>query len=337
MIKEPLFTYDKKLKVLSIAYNDSDEYTALDIIYEYVKHIKKAHVCLSGGVDSQFWIRVCEHFNIPYTASTYLTTWDTSPINTDDYVCAQLTAEKFNCDWNTIEIDMQEFYNSDRPISLAKKYKTDSQQICLHLEYLEKIKDLYPDTTFLMGGEAMYIEDLGDGGDLHSLSALRIKDLLTYENFFKQNGIDYLKDIVYLDAKMPSQILKLNIDFVKKHKQHLAKDKIDVNYVMERLPVKSFIWESIVPGTVNPLMKVGGFERIKKYFAMKTGIYNYFDIKFREPLQQLMTNDPEHITDSNDIKVIVKNANDLRHYGEEFDSLVKELNSEPLMSYQFDF
>jgi len=325
---------------MTFEYNDSNEFSALEIIYEYVKDIKQAHVCLSGGVDSQFWIRVCEHFDIPYTASTYLTTWEGSPINTEDYVCAQLTAKKFNCKWDTIEIDLQEFYNSDRPYELAKKYKTDSQQICLHLEYLSLIKDRYADTTFLMGGDAMYLQMVtADGGpDILGLNGHRLKDLLVYENFFKQNSIEYVKDIVYLDAKMPSQIFKLNIEFVKQHKQHLSVDTNDSqSHQMENLPVKSFLWESILPGTVNTLIKVGGFERVKKYFAMKTGIYNYFDKKYREPLEQLMKNDNDMIQDPSKVKIIVKNKLDMHHYIEEFDSTVKEVDSKPLTLYLFDF
>lgn len=340
MIKQPYYTYDKTAKILTVQYDDTHDYTAIDIIYEYVKDIKQAHICLSGGVDSQFWVRVCEHFNIPYTTSTYLTTWEGSPINTDDYVCAQLTAQKFNCDWTTIDIDMKEFYSSNRPIELAKKYITDSQQICLHLEYLEKVKLLWPTSTILMGGDAFYIEDFSeDGGDLHGLTPARLQDILTYENFFKQNDLQYLKDIFYLDAKMPSHILQLNIDYVRKHKKHLAKIKNDINYHMERLPVKSFILESILPGTVPTLIKVGGFERIKKYFAMTTGIYNYFDKKYRTPLVNAMADNKEIIHKNNlqEVKVIVKNKDDVSHYIHTWNDTVKEVDSEPLITYLFDF
>jgi len=336
MIKNNLFTLDQDLMMcqINLEQRTADD-NALDIIYENVKDIKHAHISLSGGVDSQFWLRVCEHFNIPYTASTYLTTWQGAPINTDDFTCAEMTAKKFNSDWNVIEIDIEKFLKSDELRSVAKQYKTDSQQICLHLHYFKKI--INENSTFLLGSDAMYLEVKNNIPDLSILNYEVITTSIPYYNFFKSNNIKFIKDVAYLDKKMPSILLDYNLQFIKEHKKHLERNPNASSLPAERLEVKSYIWESILPGTVNTLIKVGGFERLKKYLAMKSGVYNQFDIDYRIPLQQYMTNDPGMPSKKSDMRIVFRNKEILDNYKKKFGNAITKYNSTPIQEYLFDF
>ena len=93
----PALQYYEEEKFLSITIRKpNQECDLLDLIKEQLSHIKKAHICLSGGVDSQFALRVLQEMNVPITAHTYLTTWKGSPINTDDVITAQMLTDKEN-------------------------------------------------------------------------------------------------------------------------------------------------------------------------------------------------------------------------------------------------
>lgn len=337
MIKNNLFTYDLEFDIAQINLEQRTEKdNALDIIYEHVKDIDHAHISLSGGVDSQFWVRVCEHFNIPYTATTYLTTWQGAPINTDDYVCAEMTAKKYNSDWNVIEIDIEKFLKSDDLVRIAKTYKTDSQQICLHLYYLEQVAN--DTSTFLLGGDAMYLEEAGGKPEVSMMQEDVIRTGMPYYNFFNSKGIKYIKDVAYLDKKMPSIMLDYNLQYIKDHKKHLSTEfNAGSNFQNERLAVKSYIWESILPGSINTLIKVGGFERLKKYMAMQSGIYNQFDVSFRTPLKNLMQADPKLLTQNKRMRLIYRNKDILENYKIRFAKAIKDNDSVPITQYLFDF
>jgi len=317
--------------------------TILDKIREHLKGVKNAHVCLSGGVDSQFWLRVLEHFNINYRATTYLTTWDGAPINTDDYVCAELVAKKFNLGerWNVIEIDLKKFLNSNRPFELAKKYKTASQQIALHCHFLEKIVN--PNETFFMGGDGIFLMEGNDDDACLGVQLSNLQDLLTYKNLFNLHNVKYFKDVWYLDREMPYLGFMLNIDITKKYKTHLSKKVQPTN--PDTLEIKHLMWEEILPGTVNTLIKITGFERIKKHLAMESGIYNQFDILYRKPLQDYMATDKtimfNYNTEENpsNLKKDIQYKDVLlrQEITKQFLSTIKEVDSKPVEKYLFDF
>lgn len=337
MIKNNLFTFDSDFDIaqINLEQRTSDDH-ALDIIYNHVKDIEHAHISLSGGVDSQFWVRVCEHFNIPYSATTYLTTWQGAPINTDDYVCAEMTAKKYNSDWRVIEIDIEKFLKSDDLVRIAKKYKTDSQQICLHLYYLEQIVNTT--STFLLGGDAMYLEEIDGKPDLSMIQEDVIRTGMPYYNFFDSNNVKFIKDVAYLDQKMPSIMLDYNLQYINEHKKHLSiESSATITGGIERLSVKSYIWESILPGSINTLIKVGGFERLKKYMAMQSGIYNQFDISFRDPLKNLMQTDPKLLRRNKRMRLIYRNRDVIDNYKAKFAKAIKDNDSQPIRQFLFDF
>lgn len=335
MIKNNLFTLDSDLAMcqINMEQRTADD-NALDIIYENVKDIKHAHISLSGGVDSQLWVRVCEHFNIPYSATTYLTTWNGAPINTDDFTCANLTAQKYNCNWDVIEIDIEKFLKSDELRTTAKQYKSNSQQICLHLHYLKKV--INKKSTFLLGGDAMYLEVKNNKPDLTILTQDTITTGTPYYRFFETNDVKFIKDVAYLDSKMPSILLDYNLQFIKERKKHLEINSNASSLPTERLEVKSYLWESILPGTVNTLIKVGGFERLKKHLAMKSGVYNQFDIEYRIPLQNYMRNDSSMAVNS-PMRVVYRNKEIIENYKKKFGNAITKYNSTPIQEYLFDF
>ena len=313
-----------------------DDLSILERINQHILEadIKKANVCLSGGCDSQFWLRVLQQLNIPMKATTYLSMWNGAPINTDDYTTAKLCVDKFNIDWNVVEIDLKELLESTTPREYVKQYGIKSQQIALHFKFFEMIKN--KDETIFTGGEIpeMTLTDSGLGATLYHMTSTSFRDVtLPYLKFFKQNNIQAFKDPFSLDNILPYQLAKQYIEIVKETKTHFTVYK-DMTATPDRLKNKIALYESIVPGTVNPLLKLTGFERIKKYLATETGVYNQFDKTYREPLEiyreQLYGN-------MNDWIIKEKNPHIIKELSEEFLQVVKDVDSKEKQTYLFDF
>lgn len=309
--------------------------TALDRIYHNIQYVKKAHICLSGGVDSQFWLRVCDHFNIPYRVSTYLIFWEGSPINTGDFVNAQLLVNKYGCDQQVIRIDLDQFLNSPECARLAKKYKTNSQQLALHMHYLEQVVNT--EETFFLGGECLYLVNEANVPGVLGAEPARLKDSITYKEFFEQNNAKYFKDVFYLDRQMFYFGLRASIDVVKQRNIHLDKPlKGDYTTIQtDNLQVKSAIWDSILPGSTNTLIKRTGFEDLKKYLAMKTGVYNEFDIRYRDFLKTVTSG--MQLEMKSDPVFRVRNTKVLFELYKEFEQAKIDYNSRPVVQYLFDF
>ena len=58
---------------------------------------------------------------------------------------------------------------------------------------------------------------------------------------------------------------------VEEQKMHVEFNDKEPQF-REMLEFKKAVWNSIMPGDINTLMKVGGFERLKKVLAIKSGI-----------------------------------------------------------------
>ena len=140
---------DEKVVEIKISKPTTNKST-LDIICDQLVDVKKANVCLSGGLDSQFMLRLAHRLGISTTAYTYLGLWNGSPINTDDYVYAQLSAKKLNIPLETIEIELLDFFNNQQHLNYGKKYGLTSPQIAVHLHFLTLLKDI-PDHMFVGG------------------------------------------------------------------------------------------------------------------------------------------------------------------------------------------
>ena len=196
----PALQYYEEEKFLSITIKKPEtERTLLELIKEQLSHIKHAHVCLSGGVDSQFAIRVLQEMNVSITAHTYLTTWKGSPLNTDDVVTARMLTDKQNIKLNVTEIDLHDFFSNNIHMEYGKKYGTPSPQIAVHLYYLETtFKDI--GGTVVLGGDIPMMvkdSDVAEGPlDIAGLnSSFIMKNTQAYYAVARDSNFNIVKDM----------------------------------------------------------------------------------------------------------------------------------------------
>lgn len=344
--KPPALQYYEEEKFLSIAIKKpKQECTLLDLIKEQLSHIEKAHICLSGGGDSQFALRVFQQMNIPITAHTYLTTWKGAPINSDDVVSAQMLTDRENIKLNITEIDLYDFFESKKHLDYGKKYSTASPQIAVHLYYLDTaFKDI--DGTVVLGGDVpmMIKNSLGNEGpeDIAGLSGSFImKNTQAYHAVARDNNFTIVKDLLYFTPHIIYKALELSIDIVEKYQMHCEVG--DTNGYAHKL--KHAIYEEILPGGINPLMKSTGFERLKKYLAAQSGIYNTFDLTYRTPMELAyrdMQQHPSRDAINNDSAgtdgtVRFKAGKLPQELTERYRKAIEENNSKNIYEYYFDF
>lgn len=342
----PALQYYEEEKFLSITIKKPEmDCTLLDLIKEQLSHIEKAHICLSGGGDSQFALRVLQQLGVPITAHTYLTTWEGAPINSDDVMTARMLTDKENIELHVTQIELYDFFNDKKHLEYGKKYATASPQIAVHLHYLDTaFKDI--DGTVVLGGDVpMLIKDSppGEGPlDIAGLSGSFImKNTQAYHAVARDNNFDIIKDLLYCTPQIIYKALELSIDIVEKYQMHCEVG--DTNGYAHKL--KHAIYEEILPGGINPLMKSTGFERLKKYLASQSGIYNTFDLKYRAPMElayrdvQRDTRLDAEVGDSpgTDGTVRFKAGKLPQELTQRYRTAIEENNSKNIYEYYFDF
>ena len=113
----PAFKYDSDANMLSIKIAKADcSVPVLEDIVAQLQHVKQANVALSGGLDSQFALRVAKHLNVPTKAYTYLALWEGAPVNSDDVQLAIQVANKENVEIEIVELDLKEFLDTNKHI-----------------------------------------------------------------------------------------------------------------------------------------------------------------------------------------------------------------------------
>lgn len=325
--------FDESSNVLGVHIAKPDrEITVLEKLRTHLQDVKHAHIALSGGVDSQFWVRVCDHFNIPMRATTYLTYWEGSPINTDDFVCAQLTAQRYNIDWEVVEINLHDFLGTPKLLEIAKRYGTTSQQLALHAYYLEQV--IRPGETVFLGGECVYMGKTRESSNLIAGYRGRLPDWLVFKKLFDMHNVEYMKDVFLLDPELHYLMLKQSINVTREHNVYLDISDKQPGLQTDNLMFKRLLWDSIVPGSINTLIKSTGFEKLKKYMAMTTGTYNQFDVKYRQFLEQVARN---YVVDCTTITEKLHSSYVFAELAKEFDDVLAAGNAKPIVTYMFDF
>lgn len=344
----PAFKFDSESKMLKIkiAKPDNDLPVIEDIIQQ-LQHVKQANVALSGGVDSQFALRVAKQLDVPITAYTYVATWQGAPINSDDVVSAELIAEKENVPLQKVYLDLWDFFETKKHEKYAQQYGTRSPQIAFHLYFIEEtFKDL-PGTLFLGGEVPMMAKNSGEVEGPMDIAGLNtnffMSNTVSYRRLCEDNNIDLVRDIPLYTPEIIYKVLRLSIDIVKEKEMH-CEFKPDYFLNMYAHKLKHEIYEKIIPGGINPLVKQTGFEKLKKYFAGKTGIYNQFDLLYRKPLEvkaRRRQRNPEAVTEDGGIgidgsvKYIAKKIP--QELTKEYREAIEDYNSECVYEYFFDF
>lgn len=343
------FKYDANSNMLSIKISKSDDSSnALEDILAQLQHVKKANVALSGGIDSQFALRVAKKLNVPVKAYTYLTTWEGAPINSDDVMVAKQVAKQENIDIEIVEFDLKEFFDTNKHLEYGIKYKTKSPQIAFHLYFIEKTFKDKEGTLFLGGEVPMMVKNSAQGEgplDIAGLnSSFFIGNTVSYRKICKELEIDIVRDLLLYTPNIIYKTLKISIDVAREKGKHCEqKEEYMVNMYPHKL--KHEIYEAILPGGTNPLSKNTGFEKLKRYLGSNTGIYNQFDLLYRIPLEEQFSRRYQSKTAKADyidgnmqvgsVRYIAKNIP--QELTEEYRETLEKYNSQCIYEYYFDF
>ena len=310
-----------------------DNLTLLERYHNELKDFDGCTLMLSGGTDSQFMLRLLQHFNIQFTAITYKTTWNGGVVNTDDVVYAQEVANKFNVALKVIDFDLKEFYYGNHHMKWGRKLQVFSPQVAMHLEFIDR--HIPPNSKLVMGGDMPYLtySDIDHGIGLQYLHIdspnLIIGSIKPYHDICESKGIQLIKNISYCSPQALYQILDKQVKIVQEQKMHVIVSQQEPQF-RETLEFKKAVWNSIIPGDVDTLMKVGGFERLKKILAIKSGIYNQFDKLYREPMEQYMPT-VSGFRYKNNFDDATKQI------PKRFEEAIKKSNSKCVNGFHFDF
>ena len=350
----PAIKYDTTTGILTVKVSKpSDSKTVLERIIQQLQHVKEANVCLSGGIDSQFALRVATQLNVPVTAYTYLAMWEGSPINADDVITAELVAKKYNVPLQRVELDLHKFFTSGEHLEYSKKYNIKSPQIAAHLYFL---KNTFANTngTVFMGGEVPLMvknSDASEGPlDIAGINgSFLASNTSGYRKICNEFNIDLVKDLPLYTPEIIYQTLEVSIDVVKKYQIHCEKTSEQFVHMYAH-KLKSAVYEEILPGGVNTLMKGTGFEKLKKYLASKTGVYNQFDLMYRTPIEEQYNKTQEKLlgTVEKSNKLLIGNdsmkgtvkfsAGKLpQELTEKYREAIAKYNSKCVYEYFFDF
>jgi len=319
-----------------------DNLTLLDRYYNELKNFDGCTLMLSGGSDSQFMLRLLQHFNIKFNPITYKTTWKGGVVNTDDVIYAQEVAKKFSLDLEIIDFDLKEFYDGNHHMKWGRKLGISSPQVAMHLEFIDR--HIPSNSKLVMGGDMPYLL-YGEGrrgvSDIYpsafvGLDYLNmdtpdsiIGTIKPYHDICENKDIQLIKNISYCSPQALYQILEQQINIVKEQQIHLIYSTDEPQF-REMLEFKKAVWNSILPGDVDTLMKVGGFERLKKVLAIQSGIYNQYDKMYREPMQSYKTK-----TESFRFKLKFDDAT--KQLPKRFEDAIKKSNSQCVNGFHFDF
>jgi hypothetical protein len=316
-----------------------DQKPLLVRLQEQVQHVSQATVCLSGGIDSQFMLRFACSLGTPVRAVTYMGTWDGSVINSDDVMHAQISAQQHSVPLDIIPIDLKWFFSSGLHIDYCKKYRLPSPQIAVHLHFLKLIKH-YPGTFFL-GGEIPLLcknSDIQEGPyDVTGFNpSFLIRCAFSYLEVAKDLNIDLVKDIFMYTPEIIYQVLDENIQIVKTNQIHL---EVPVNHtqMIYHNPVKFRLYERIIPGGIDTLLKANGFEKLKKYLACQSGIYNKFDLDYRQPMVDLYERNMKNVFDKTEGTVKISPAPLFKELSMRYRDSIEQSQSISCSQYYMDF
>ncbi len=274
--------------------------TVWDIWAQYFSNVTEAQVCLSGGIDSQFALQAAKKLGVNVRAITYAGIWQDSVINARDLVTSQRLCNQWDIPLEIIDVDLYDFLNSNELVDLALEYKTSSPQVACHLKFLSKLDNSNP---VIMGGDPpiFYYYKWANG---HSTIETSLKDQIVsidapYYNYASKNNLILFKELFYLDPQSLYLGYKQNLQLATNQQIYLCntlhKTADDYSSYFQSsnkinaMLYKTEFYKSFGVDIKMPILKNTGFEDLKKHMALYSGIYNEFDLKFRYPLEDILS------------------------------------------------
>lgn len=271
------------------------EKTMLDCISDILADKNDIHLCLSGGLDSQFSLMYCLELNKNITAYTYRSFWKDTILNSEDVYIAEQLAKKHNFDHHVIDIDLYEFFNNNKHFKYGPKFLNKSPQLSVHFYFIELLKKKFNIDHILLGGDPPLFRSVPNkkikSKNVSIVGEKFFQDVMAqYYIFCNSIGVECIRDIYFHSPEATYTAYQNNIDTLKNYKVFTQifdtvtdKNRKDV-YIY-----KYHYYKNIIPDLIPQKSETTGFENLKKILATESGVYNQFDILYRRPQTNLDT------------------------------------------------
>jgi len=247
-------------------------------------------VLVSGGLDSQLSAHWATMYTNNPTSVIYDFVWHDNTVNADDLVSAQRFCEHIELPYKIIPVDITDFLDHQLQTA-ARKYKCVSPQVLCHMHAIIS-SDFSPGTTLMMGGERQYIVNTKANKVSFTIERGRDPRVGLYKTYYapfytlaEELGITMLRDPCLLTPEIHYHMVKHNVDVIAHYNQIGMEQDQSVRNNMWRFKQKYY--ELLGYDFLWPLSKKTGFEAIQKHLASMSGVYNQYDVLYREPLRKI--------------------------------------------------
>jgi hypothetical protein len=237
-------------------------------------------LCLSGGLDSQLAASILSQLGIKYSACTYMLMWKDNVLNANDVLMAQRYCQRYGIELELVEHDYEQFLLDEQHLYYGETYKSNSPQIAFHLWFVHQLGNSRP---IIMGGECPKISWMPQ----QKLSQFSYYHPAIYTqpfaNLAAAHNLTVIRDPLRLDAETQYLSHWQYCSSVEQHKHYheLRTDAKDNNYQL-----RTAFYQQLATNLIPMLYKNHGFESLKTHMACETGIYNQFNLLYREPMRQ---------------------------------------------------
>ncbi|MDA9842878.1 hypothetical protein N9C44_00225 [bacterium] len=292
------FSADHYVKILS----KKTDKTLLECIGDIISNRTDIHLCLSGGLDSQFSLMCCLELGKNVTAYTYRSFWEDTILNIEDVYIAEQLAKKYKFTHHIIDIDLKEFYDTKTHFKYGAEFYNTSPQIAVHFYFIELLKKKFDIDHIMLGGDPPLLKFnntiKSDAKNIKVTSNSFFQDVMApYYMFCESIGIECLRDIYYHSPEAVYKSYENNLDVIKNKKIYcnsqnsgrtgtigVHKNKFNIyKYKFE-------YYKNIIPNLIPQKSETTGFETLKKLLAEESGIYNQYDILYRKDMKSMCVN-----------------------------------------------
>lgn len=260
--------------------------TLLEIWSKKFAGFSNVNMCLSGGIDSQFVLSMLSKLEKNITVYIFSFVWEDCVFNAPDVIHAIRYCERFGYTYKNVEIDYKSFLEGISFIKYCRQYKAESPQIALQLKMLDYIDN--SDPVFL-GGDVPFL-DFNFLTKRANMIGIAYQPFMTYAflNYAKQNSRVIIKEMFRMCSITQAISYKEFLNTTKKHKLVCPSTSTGAGSTQ---PLRELFYRDLGGELIPPLLKNTGFEILKMHLAKKSGIYNQYDLKYRHPLKQVLSNE----------------------------------------------
>lgn len=264
--------------------------TLIECIGDILQDKDHIHLCLSGGLDSQFSLLYCLELGKTVTAYTYRSIWKDTILNIEDVYIAEQLAKKHGFKHHIIDIDLFDFYENRKHFDYGPKFLNNSPQLSVHFYFIELLKKKFNIDHILLGGDPPLLryKEIADKSKKISIVGENfLQDIMAPYYFFCESiGVECIRDVYFHSPEAVYKSYMNNIDVLKNkgvYASTLKHHNVAERYMSDTYMYKYAYYKNIIPNLIPQKSETTGFENLKKILATESGIYNQYNILYRNP------------------------------------------------------